>query len=85
MTKIDLFVEKNYDLIKKNYFDEARALGYEKSQYQSYFEDCKCFTFVGTFDELKQIIKSPRDYHIIASDDDLVIAEMFNGKMFNFI
>jgi len=85
MKKLDLFIEKNYDLIKKHFYHQAREMGCSTRQYKSYFEDCKCFVFVGTTKELKKEINSEHDYYIIAQENDLVIAEMFNGLMYNFI
>ena len=78
------FIEKNYDLIKKHFYKQAKELGYSKSQFKSYFDDCKCFVFVGKQAELDRET-SKDNYFIIKQENDLVIAEMFNGSMYNFI
>lgn len=84
MNKLDLFIEKNYDLIKKHFYKQAREMGYSTRQYKFYFEDCKCFVFVGKQADLDHET-SKDNYFIITQENDLVIAEMFNGLIYNFI
>lgn len=85
MSRLDLFIDKNYEKIKRHYFKQAKELGYSKRQYHDYFEDCKCFTFCGTMLDLMNEIKDKNDFYVIASNKDLVIAELFNGNIYCFI
>lgn len=83
--ELDLFIDKNHEKIRKHYYNEAKEMGYRKKEYESYFEDCKCFTFCGTITELMSEIKCQSDYCVIAQENELVIAELFNGKTYSFI
>lgn len=76
MNELDLFVEKNYNKVKKHFYKEALEMGYQKDEREGYFQDCRCFIFVGTINELKE---TEKDYFIIAQKDNMVIAETFSG------
>lgn len=84
MNEIDLFIAKNYNLVKKHFYKEAKDLGYSKNQYKSYFNDCLSFIFVGKQADLDHET-SKDNYFIITQENDLVIVEMFNGRNYNFI
>lgn len=81
---IDNFIEKNYDLIKKHFYKQAREMGYSTRQYKSYFDDCKCFVFIGEQTDLDKET-SKDNYFIIKQENDLIIAETFSGREYNFI
>lgn len=85
MDKLDTFIEKNYKKIKKHLFQEGKELGYKRKELEDYFFDTKCFIFCGTIDELKKEVKTKDSYYPIAQEDNLIIAEMFNGLTYEFI
>lgn len=85
MNKLDKFIDENYDKVMDCLREEGRCLGYNHDQLDDYASDCKCFIFAGELDELQGYCKSSHDCWIIAQQNNLVIAEMFNGLTFNCI
>ena len=78
------FIDKNYDTIRQHFYMQALEMGYKESEQEDYFNDCKKFVFVGTVEELLKEADTTERF-VIVRENDMVIAEMFNGISYDFI
>lgn len=85
MTK-EQFTEKYYDTIKEYMYREGEELGYSKNQLEAYWNDTKCFIFIGTKDELKDEFKGKlQDISVIAEEENYFAVETFSGIEYDCI
>lgn len=80
----DEFIKKNVRKAYKQLCDEGYAEGCVDDEIDDYFADNKEFIFVGTKEEMAEE-PGHDDFYVIAEEDGLVMAEVFNGISYNFI
>lgn len=78
------FINKNYHKLYHHLCEEGYELGYTDDEIDDYFENTKQFIFVGTKEEIAEE-PGHEDFYVIAEEDGLVMAEVFNGISYDFI